>query len=366
MIPFLTPRHVKEGKIIVKNARKLFQYKRDLLPEAKAAEFQERIGALERAVASRDKAAVELETGRLEKIWGDLLPPPADAAWRENCEVFLVAIVIAIAVRTYFLQPFTIPTGSMQPSLNGIIAYATGEKPPNILERILEFVVLGRNYVDVVAKEDCTVVGVTESNPLPFISYCVVDCGSRSYTVYAPLAALSRVFGVKWGSEYKAGDVIARGYVNAGDHVFVDKISYNFRHPDRGEVFVFKTTGILGIEKTLPPDSGSQFFIKRLAGVPGDTLRIQSPRLYINGKLAEGAGFERVMSKENGYRGYEEVASLSDGQSVTLAPRSYFALGDNSYNSLDSRYWGRVPEENLMGCGLFVYWPFTKHFGLIR
>ncbi len=44
----------------------------------------------------------------------------------------------------------------------------------------------------------------------------------------------------------------------------------------------------------------------------------------------------------------------------------YFAMGDNSYNSLDSRYWGPVPEENLVGRGLFVYWPFNRHWGLIR
>jgi len=44
----------------------------------------------------------------------------------------------------------------------------------------------------------------------------------------------------------------------------------------------------------------------------------------------------------------------------------YFAMGDNSANSLDSRYWGPVPEENLVGRGLFVYWPFNRHWGLIR
>jgi signal peptidase I len=46
--------------------------------------------------------------------------------------------------------------------------------------------------------------------------------------------------------------------------------------------------------------------------------------------------------------------------------RRYFAMGDNSYNSFDSRWWGPVPEENLVGRGLFVYWPFNWHWGLIR
>jgi len=49
-----------------------------------------------------------------------------------------------------------------------------------------------------------------------------------------------------------------------------------------------------------------------------------------------------------------------------LPPKCYFALGDNSYHSSDSRDWGVVPEQNLMGRGVFVYWPFTSHWGLIR
>ena len=51
---------------------------------------------------------------------------------------------------------------------------------------------------------------------------------------------------------------------------------------------------------------------------------------------------------------------------LTVPPHGYFALGDNSYNSYDSRWWGPVPEENLVGRGLLVYWPFYPHWGLIR
>src|SRR5207302_5769655 len=95
-------------------------------------------------------------------------------------------------------------------------------------------------------------------------------------------------FHVDLSREYHAGDVIARGYFNAGDHVFVDKLSYNFRKPKRGEVFVFKTTNIREIERQLrlQGQEGSQFYIKRLAGIPGDQLRIDPPHLFINGQLA--------------------------------------------------------------------------------
>jgi signal peptidase I len=161
--------------------------------------------------------------------------------------------------------------------------------------------------------------------------------------------------------------------VSAGDNVFVDKLSYNFRTPARGEVFVFKTTHIREIEKRLDPEMGSQFYIKRLAGLPGDQLRIDSPNLFINGQRASEFGFNRVMAAQGDYRGYSNPSTMMGALYLTTAEatfhiplHSYFALGDNSYNSSDSRYWGIVPEENLMGHGLFVYWPFTSHWGWIK
>ena len=105
----------------------------------------------------------------------------------------------------------------------------------------------------------------------------------------------------------------------------------------------------------------SQFYIKRLAGLPGDELRVDSPRLYVNGHLAEGRAFERVMSQQNGYNGYGfgrsdfllPILRASDDP-YTIPPKHYFAMGDNSYNSSDSRDWGPVPQQNIMGRGLFV------------
>jgi signal peptidase I len=74
------------------------------------------------------------------------------------------------------------------------------------------------------------------------------------------------------------------------------------------------------------------------------------------------------MSAKPPYHGYAQGRDyLSDpSKSYAVPPRNYFALGDNSQNSLDSRWWGPVPEENLVGRGLLVYWPFNRHWGLIR
>ena len=125
---FLTPRHVKYGREFVKDARKLLAYKRDLLGEKTIADFEEGIAKLDAAVKTRDASAIEAAAGVLDTQGAAFVKPQKDAGLRENCEVFLVAIVVALGVRTYFLQPFTIPTGSMFPTLNGIIGVRSEEQ----------------------------------------------------------------------------------------------------------------------------------------------------------------------------------------------------------------------------------------------
>jgi signal peptidase I len=158
--------------------------------------------------------------------------------------------------------------------------------------------------------------------------------------------------------------------MDTGDQVFVDKVSYNFVKPAAGDVFVFKTTGITEIEKHLDSAMGSQHYIKRLAGMPGQTLRIDPPRLFVDGKVPDQFVFQRVMSEKNGYNGYSNFGGSaylrSPDETYKVPSDGYFALGDNSYHSSDSRVWGSVPERNVAGRGFFVYWPFTKRWGLIR
>lgn len=255
----------------------------------------------------------------------------------------------------------------MQPTLNGIIGHPTNAPAPNILKQIVEFFVLGRNYINVVAQQDERIEQIAPQKYLFFFTWSRITTDQRTHLVYAPPDTLKQDFHVFPGNHYKRGDVIARGAVDTGDQVFVDKFSYNFIKPHHGNVFVFRTTHIVML---IPedPETGAPFFIKRLAGTPGDTLRIDPPLLYINGKPAEGYGFQRVMSAKFPYRGYSLGRAYlgSRDQSFTVPPNSYFALGDNSYSSYDSRYWGPVPEENVVGRGLIVYWPFNRHWGLIR
>jgi signal peptidase I len=400
---FLTPRHVKLGRQFVKDAKKLLNYKRDLVTGEVIAEVEKEIASLDAAVKTRQRPAIEAQAGVLDKVCGKLVQPTADAGWRENVEVFLVAIVVALGVRTYYLQPFTIPTSSMFPTLNGIIFHETKEALPNVLLRPFMVPIFGRHYVDFVAEERERVIGLRPSNsPLPFIAKTPgVNAGpftrtevvtrsesgrERSYFVTeAPETMGSQFPQTKWGNHiYEPGEPILRGYFDAGDHVFVDKFSYHFRKPRRSEIFVFSTADIPMIKQR---STTSQYYIKRLGGTPGDTLQVRPPELFINGKRAEEPGFNRVMTgtlqhPHDGYRGYgngvaqegydqavyvQRLNNLSEPDATfTLPPHEYFALGDNSFNSWDSRGWGTVPEKSIMGRALVVYWPFWPHFGLSK
>ena len=215
------------------------------------------------------------------------------------------------------------------------------------------------------------------------------DAGNR-YVIKESLEAVRRDFLTPRQHQsgernplYRAGEPIVAGYFDSGDMVFVDKMTYHFRKPHRGEVFVFNTQRLAtpgNLRQTL--DGPSQFYIKRLAGLPGETLQIRPPELFVNGERVKGRAFERVMSgtldaPKNGYQGYanhsQQAGQLyrmrylsSPEATVTLEPDEYYALGDNSYHSSDSRDWGAVPQQNLMGRGVFVYWPFAKHWGVMR
>jgi signal peptidase I len=361
-----TPRYVKHSRLLLRHAQKYLRYKNDLLSTSSREEVVAGIENLRIALRDRNHERTHGAAEALDKTLHRLTPVNWESHWRENCEVIVVAIVVAVGIRSYFLQPFKIPTGSMQPTLNGIIGHPRTAPAPNILRQIGDYVILGRNYIDVVSREDDQISAIQQRKFLFFFTFSRLICERQKFLVYAPPETLSHDFNVFPGRTYHRGEIIARGAVDTGDQVFVDKFSYNFVKPHRGDVFVFRTNHISGIRED--PEAGSPFYIKRLGGLPGDELRIDPPLLYINGEVAESFGFARIMAAKPPYRGYgpgrDYLAKPND--SFTVPPHGYFALGDNSYNSYDSRYWGPVPEENLVGRGLFVYWPFNWHWGLIR
>ncbi|MEO6846031.1 MAG: signal peptidase I [Chthoniobacterales bacterium] len=380
MFPF-TPRYIKEAKHLAHAAKKLLNYRRDLWTDDQVANFEQQISTLKKATKERDRAGIDRIAEEIQVTADKYAPPTANAGWRENCEVIIIAIIIAAGIRSYFLQPFKIPTGSMQPTLCGVIGYPTSaETPaPNLAVRAFQMLWLGRTYFNDFVESDDQIVDLVEHTYAHFFTFTDIICEHSTYKIFAPRDTLIRDFRLFPGTAIQKGNLLVHGHVDTGDQVFVDKLSYNFILPQRGNVFVFKTTGIRRIEDGLDPEMGSEHYIKRLAGTPGDTLRIDSPNLYVNDDLAKSWAFRRVMSCENGYRGYSNPSLYdpinnphgaffltSPKATVTIPSKSYFALGDNSYNSSDSRYWGFVPERNIAGKGFIIYWPFSKRWGFIH
>ncbi len=155
-----TRRDIKHSKLLLRHAQKYLRYKADVLDTATREEIEAAMRRLQAALRQRDHKQIEARAEALDANLHRLAPITWESHWRENCEVILVAIVVAVGIRSYFLQPFKIPTGSMQPTLNGIIGYPSEAPAPNILQRVEEFVVRGRNYIDVVSKEDDQVLQV--------------------------------------------------------------------------------------------------------------------------------------------------------------------------------------------------------------
>lgn len=159
------------------------------------------------------------------------------------------------------------------------------------------------------------------------------------------LCGLLRPFSVPTGAMTPA--------VSPGDHFMMEGISFLSRQPRRGDIVVFRTDGIA----SLPP---STLYVKRVAGEPGEHVRILEGKLFVNDRqvcLSNGAG-------EITYN----LPPLSGGFSLQTDVRvpngCYFVLGDNSTNSLDSRFWGSVPRGNIIGRVSFCYWPLQRAGGI--
>lgn len=128
-------------------------------------------------------------------------------------------------------------------------------------------------------------------------------------------------------------------FVN-GEYVFTNLLTQRFGALKRGDVIVFKA-----------PPSQDKDYIKRIIGLPGDTIRLQDGLVYVNGKKLDESAY-LSSSVRTDPRGFAH-----EGDNIKVSAKSYFVMGDNRLYSSDSRDWGLVTFDKVIGKSAFVYWP---------
>ncbi|HKB57072.1 MAG TPA: signal peptidase I [Lacunisphaera sp.] len=416
-------------------ADRVHKFRRDLLTDGQNQKLLTAAGTVkqrlkERADASKLKLAIESLEGVLRDTGGRLYPV---SSMIENVEFFVVAAIVILGLRAYFVQPFKIPTNSMWPTYYGQTheTDAPGENP-GILSKVWRLATLGAWHYQVNAPADGELLlpvfsdGRVAFTQKPGRKFFIFPTTEREYTFsvggltasvtipgsgtstedfkmekalgdmlrqHAVLPRVSqemdglvngrrnaalenstmivtfegrkyekRINWVPTGRMVKKDEPIMSFDLLTGDMLFVDRISFNFIRPQVGQGFVFQTQNI--------PDIGTdQYFVKRLVGTPGDVLEIKEPVLWRNGQpITGGEAFSLNAKRTPPYRGYfyptpGNAKYLGQGEELKIPPGRFFAMGDNSLESADSRYWGFVPEKDVVGRPLFIYYPLTKRWG---
>jgi signal peptidase I len=185
------------------------------------------------------------------------------------------------------------------------------------------------------------------------------------------LALVIQAFVVK---PYQIPSASMEPTLDIGQRVLVNRVNYHLSDPDRGDIVVFhppegaENGKRCGAEtandgdtdadentynpatQACPkptPDTSDTNFIKRVVAVPGDRLRIEEGHPVINGEVAE----------EDFIRNCEGGNSCNLPEEIVIPPDHYFMMGDNRGQSDDSRFWGPVPREDIIGQAFFTYWP---------
>lgn len=432
MFPVFTQKQAlrKEAKAVLEGAEKVVLYRQDILPSDVVENIKRLEAQLKETLNAKEFNAEKLEQDIialrdvLVEHGGKIFPVTILGDW---VEMLVMAAIVAGGIRSFFLQPFKIPTNSMWPTYNGMtsVVRAPADDVPTLKERIIGKITdWSSTYV--IQAEDSGTVKI----PLEFLGYDgttkryrlrhrtasaeyqEIYIGNHAQAISVPQdfnldGVLLRTFyphyaelplrrqdNERWekvieqaqldnlieetanGPMLKTpmmvqgGDVILNFDILTGDMLFVDRVSYNFVNPSRGDTFVFRTNHIPGLAVQGIPSQN--YYVKRLAGTPGDRLRVDSDgKLFVNGSEVTSPepmvlNSQRAISRN--YYGY--LADIGNfGYSIPLTQEyqvsagHFYALGDNSANSYDSRGWGEVPEKDVVGRPLVVLHPFGPRWG---
>lgn len=369
----------------------------------------------------QDKATLKAYIKEKDELVKKALPRQNNVKLAENVDAFMVTFAIAFAIRAVVFQPFKIPTGSMQPTLFGITANDSSANVPDKdyvrspsvqpkgIRSLLDGIYYGRSYYDFEVQSGNMLRGIQKLRPkdvlgkangIPYLStYSLayfddneVLFPGTSREVVSALGSFKDFtqFPVQTAdgeesSAYVANkDLKFKGHVQSGDFLFVNRMTYHFKEPARGDITVFDTSWLDGPKKNglRAKDARSMagmFYIKRLIGLPGDTIRVlkngqlevkeKGSEVFVNLSEFIPEFTKKMYSNKGGYAGYDmagEADKMTDDYfEYNVADGHYFMLGDNSYNSRDSRMFGAIRRRDLIGTALGVFWPFSRHWGLV-
>ena len=400
ILAWFTPGWRRRGNEARAALQRYYNYNKKSLSTERAEQITQLVSSLKAALLVWNKEEIKKLTEKAKSM-GEGLQGFQRHALLELVESFFVIMVVFLGIRTYYLQPFRIPTGSMQPSLNGIIIHPLEDGAiPSAPKRWMDAITHGSSYVDITIDSPKTITKIQQEQYLMIFTRSVIHFSDFS-TVTIPCARGELTNYLKETDKLdrmlNPGEKLICARIDAGDMVVVNRMAYHFRKPERGETFVFDTRGInTYMSAEMPDQSNASHYIKRLCGVPGDTLTFNTPELIVNGAPAQEATLRRVAQGEAPYNptGYHYVqppkptqnpatdipamlwySSLAmtaykptmqlDNNADTPNVREYAAFGDNTVNSLDSRYWGPVHQFNVLGPAVITIWPFTNHWGSI-
>ena len=410
-IRWLLFRRFRMAAELCHQAGKLLNHQRDQLSPEAINDIREAIENLRTAMRSGyNRKTLDEQISRLEESGSRKLIPYRSPGMRENVEVALFAAAIAMSIRTFFVQPMGIPTGSMQPTLYGITEanLKQEESAPTGINAWVQHYLAGVSYHHLVSDGNWQLISVDPPRK-KFVLFNKqqlifrdMETGKKIVRDISPPMnsgnsmlsygkASSRrlsefILNPQSNYTYKKGDDIINMRRESGDHLLINRLTYNFSKPNRGDIIVFETKNIKPLKQNL-------FYIKRLVGLPEEVIQIGDDRhLIINKKRLEAYNhpFELVYSfdleeeipppqdsrfsghvNQRVFQQFYPTGSISsefiDGyDEFKVPPNRYLAFGDNTLNSLDSRSWGSLPGKNIFGKASFIYWPFFGQNERIR
>lgn len=401
---WFTLRKVRQAVDRHRHIRRLLALQKDRLPPDGVAAVSAALVTLNRDLLGAQRLPViEESSDRLIETAQQWLHGVRRRRHHEFFEVLVVAATVVMTVRSFFFQPMKIPTGSMQPTLFGVTVEDLRPqhdfKIPSGLDAWFQYLVYGRKYYHVVAQGAGRLSGITRPvSALPWLENAPFWLcqrfliGTNEHTVRFPTSELPNPWLVKpeqvlfahagllranrW---YERGDDVIKLAVTSGDHVLVDRFTYNFRRPRRGEIVVFRTSGIPQLDERT-------HYMKRLVALGGERVRIGDDRhLVIDDQRLDATTrhFERVYGfdgppRENVYSGHindrtAERLRIPRGSVAPLFPNGRteyrvrpghcLVMGDNTVGSLDGRRWGDFAAGLVVGRFWMVYWPVSERLG---